>query len=154
MSLLFDISPTDEPQPRKARKTARGERAVAAVLVPVSPALQRPDQFLGRLDDDVACLDQNCQGQCHDVTHKFADSWRIECCYCGTGQWIDAREEPEEGATECFTFPDGRFLGLRIEEAAVHPRWPEYCKYAAQNHAELAVRETCQKWLADNPAAC
>jgi hypothetical protein len=160
MSLLFDISPTDEPQPRKSKKPAPKRQADAeAAKASFVPAFRRLADFLGKIDGEVECLDQSCQGKCHDVTDKSRDQWRIECCCCGTGQWVDAREEPESedevGTTQgCFTFPTGRFIGLRLEEAATHPRWAEYCKYAAKNHADQAVRETCQKWLADNPAAC
>jgi hypothetical protein len=160
MSLLFDISPTDEPQKKKSKKaTAKNVVATEEDKATFVPAVRRSVSFLGRLDGDVVCLDQNCQGACHDVTDKCRDQWRIECCYCGTGQWIDAREEPEPeqettGEHKAFAFSSGRFQGMGIAEAAGQPRWREYCEYAAKNHKDSAAREACQTWLAQNPASC
>jgi hypothetical protein len=158
MILLFDISPTDDPQPKKAKKAAVAKPVEAAkAVVVIARPIHRDTGLLGRLDDEVACLNQECQGYCHDVTHKHPDQWRIECCYCGTGQWVEPLDEPDVDtpeATECFTFPDGRFGGMSLDEATSQQRWPEYCKYAAKNHSDPAVRETCRKWLAENSGPC
>ncbi len=162
MSLLFDISPTDEPQKktsRKPRKTRVSQESVdnSAVDLRLGSAV-----FLGRLDGDVECVSKSCRGTAHDVTNNGKNGWRVECCFCGTGQWIEAPAcDADESATESlcagdgdgdgvFRFPDGRFAGMTIEDASKHPRWREYCAFAAAHHENRSVSDTCKTWLAES----
>lgn len=157
MSLLFDISPTDEPQKRKPKQrrqeVAAGEAAPAPSVPPRFGVVWAG--FVGRLDGEVECVDENCRGTAHDVTYRGRDEWVLACCFCGTGQRVAApAEEPEPEATggEGFKFSDGRFAGLTVLEASSSPRWREYCVFAAAHHKNPDAMKACQTWLAENSA--
>lgn len=154
MSFLFDTTIQTPQEPSRSRRKAR------KAVEPVEQA--RPDFVpfvvvvppLGRLDGDVACIDQSCRAQCHDIVEEHAGQWLLECCFCGTGQWIKAiaghLPAPEEDAA--FRFRDGRFAGLTLDEAARTPRGVDYIKWAAVEHRRGAVREAAKTWLASKPA--
>lgn len=156
MSLLFDISPQSDPQKKKAKRAAETTQQEEAYVAPARPAIT--PKIIGRVDDGVACLDQNCQAECHDITDEDRGWWRLECCFCGTGQWIPAQrmtEEPKEPASDgVFRFPeDTRYPGLTPAEAAAKcPRHREWFAYAAKGHPDEAVRNACETWLAANQA--
>ena len=149
MSLLFDTSP-EEPQKRRARKAVPPKRAK-------EPAPQQPLIYLGesvpplgRLDDGVACLDQNCQAQCHDILDEDRGQWRLECCFCGTVQWSPVIKghlpPPAEGAD--FVLRGGRFDGQTLGEVARSRRGMDYITWAAKEHTRPAVKKACETYLA------
>jgi hypothetical protein len=153
MSLLFDTFP-EESQKRRGRKQATKaepaeQPAVRSPLLPVSTEAQKP---LGTLDAGVPCIDSTCLAECHDVTDEDRGQWRLECCFCGTGQWIKAipghLPEPAEGGD--FVFRGGRCDGLTIAEAARTARGIDYIKWAAKEHPRPAVKTACEKWLASS----
>lgn len=153
MSLLFDIPP-DEPKKAK-KKPARPGPALEPAPAPAPrevPHIAMP-ATLGRLDGTVACLDQTCQGLSHDIVADDRGQWLVECCLCGTGQWLPAIPgviEPPKGK---FVFHAGRFAGLTIDQAAAQPRGLEYLEWAAREHPKQAVRKACETWLADSRGA-
>jgi hypothetical protein len=148
MSLLFNTSP-DEPQKRRARKVAPPP---AETPEPQNPLIYLGEAVppLGRLDDGVACLDQNCQAECHDITDEDRGQWRLECCFCGTGQWVPVIKghlpPPAEGAD--FLLRGGRFDGQTLGEVARSPRGREYIAWAAKEHPRPAVKKACEAYLA------
>lgn len=148
MSLLFDTSP-EEPQPKKSRKRA-AEPAPPAPAEAVATLPAVAVQPLGRLDEGVACLDQSCQAQCHDILDESGGQWRLECCFCGTGQWIPVIRghlpEPAEGGD--FVFRGGRFDGQTIAQSARTERGMDYIKWAAAEHPRPAVKKACETYLA------
>lgn len=150
MSLLFDTS-ADEPQrQKKARRPPVAEEPAAAeVFVPA--ALVAP---LGRLDEGVACLDTSCQAECHDILNEDCGQWRLECCFCGTAQWIPVIRghlpPPAEGAD--FVFRGGRFDGQTIAKASRSSRGLDYIRWAAGEHTKPAVKKACETWLASMSA--
>ena len=105
---------------------------------------------LGRLDDAVSCLDQNCQAQCHDILDEDRGQWRLECCFCGTGQWVPVVKghlpPPAEGGD--FLLRGGRFDGQTIGEAARSSRGRDYIAWAAKEHPRPAVKKACETYLA------
>lgn len=152
MSLLFDTSP-QEPERKKAKK--RAAEPVAAPSEP--PAFVPPDSPvapLGRLDGTVACLDAACQAQTHDILDEVRGQWLLECCFCGTGQWVPAVRghlpPPAEGGD--FVFRGGRFDGQTIAESARTERGMDYIRWAASEHPRPAVKKACETYLASLPA--
>ena len=148
MSLLFDTSPEGQ-QKRRARKSVPPS--------PETPATQKPLIYrreavppLGRLDGSVACLDQTCQAQCHDITDEDRGQWRIECCFCGTGQWVPVvpghLPPPAEGAD--FVLRGGRFDGQALGAVARSSRGMDYIAWAAKEHPRAAVAKSCENYLA------
>ena len=116
MSLLFDTSP-QEPERKKAKKRAVEPAPPAPGPAAASlPAVAIPP--LGRLDEGVACLDTSCQAECHDITDEDRGQWRLECCFCGTGQWIPVIRghlpPPADGGD--FVFRGGRFDGQTLSQ--------------------------------------
>ena len=149
MSLLFDTSP-DEPQKKKPRaRKAEPEKAPEKTPIYIGNWAPPP---LGTLDAGVPCIDSTCLAECHDVTDEDRGHWRLECCFCGTGQWIKAipghLPEPAEGGD--FVFRGGRCDGLTIAEAARTARGIDYIKWAAKEHPRPAVKTACEKWLASS----
>jgi len=150
MSLLFDTSP-QEPQKkngRRAKKVAEPEPAV--LVVPPQAASAEAPAPIGRLDGVVACLDQNCRAECHDILDEDRGQWRLECCFCGTGQWVPVVKghlpPPAEGAD--FLLRGGRFDGQTIGEAARSSRGRDYIAWAAKEHPRPAVKKACETYLA------
>ena len=149
MSLLFDTSP-EEPQKRRARKAVPPKRAREPA--PEKPLIYLGESVppLGRLDDVVACLDQNCQAQCHDILDEDRGQWRLECCFCGTGQWSPVIKghlpPPAEGAD--FVLRGGRFDGQTLGEVARSRRGQDYITWAAKEHPRPAVKKACETYLA------
>lgn len=147
MSLLFDTSP-QEQEKKKPRKRATEPEAAPAAVAYVPPA--GPVAPLGRLDDGTPCLDESCQAECHDILDESKGQWLVECCFCGTGQWIPVIRghlpPPAEGAD--FMFRGGRFDGQTIAEASRSARGMDYIKWAAAEHPRPAVKKACETWLA------
>jgi len=146
MSLLFDTTP-EEPTKKKTKKPKATQPAVAIAKPATRATPAAVAAALGRLDDGVSCADECCQSQCHDITEEDRGQWRLECCFCGTGQWVAVikghlKEKPVE-----FTFRDGRFAGQTIAEAATHQRGMDYLTWAAAEHPRQAVRESVKTWL-------
>lgn len=158
MSLLFDTSLPPEDQkksPRRARRRAENpgrppEFTPELILAPSTRDI-RP---LGQIDHTYACVDARCRAECHDILEEDRGSWRVECCFCGTGQWVKAIvgvvQPPEPDA---FRFRDGRCAGLTIDEAAATPRGQDYLAWAAESHPRPAVREAVKTWLAGQATA-
>jgi hypothetical protein len=148
MSLLFDTSP-GEPQKRRGRKAAP---PVAETPEPQKPLIYIGEAVpaLGRLDGVVACLDQNCRAECHDILDEDRGQWRLECCFCGTGQWVPVVKghlpPPAEGGD--FLLRGGRFDGQTIGEAARSSRGRDYIAWAAKEHPRPAVKKACETYLA------
>jgi len=154
MSLLFDISTQEEPRGgrKKRPEPVTVEQEPAYVGLPAR-ITARP--LLGRLDGEVECLDQSCQAACHDITDLDRGWWRIECCFCGTGQWVPAKtakqERPARAATAGeFRFPEGtRFPGLTLAEAVEkNPGCEEWLRWAAKHGPDDATKKACQTYLA------
>jgi hypothetical protein len=148
VSLLFDTS-SDEPQKRRARKSVPPPAETPAPQKPFIYIGEAPAP-LGRLDDGVACLDQNCQAQCHDILDEDRGQWRLECCFCGTSQWVPVIKghlpPPAEGAD--FVLRGGRFDGQTLGEVARSSRGKDYIAWAAKEHPRPTVKKACQTYLA------
>jgi len=152
MSLLFDISPTDEPQKKRSGKKKQAEEAAAApepaVVVPKRIS-DEPPKPLGAADGFV-CINEACGGTCHDIWKKSRGLWLIECFECGTGQWVEAQEEAQETEEDSFRFPEGvrdTFVGLTIDEVDALGR-RDYIVWAAENCRIGDVRDAAKNWLA------
>ena len=148
MSLLFDTSP-QEPERKKAKKRAVEPAPPAPGPAAASlPAVAIPP--LGRLDEGVACLDTSCQAECHDITDEDRGQWRLECCFCGTGQWIPVIRghlpPPADGGD--FVFRGGRFDGQTLSQTSRSARGMDYIKWAAAEHPRPAVKKACETYLA------
>ena len=148
MSLLFDTFPTDKaPAKSRARKSKPEPQAAATPVIAIPLEAPAP---LGRLDGSVACLDQTCQAQCHDITDEDRGQWRVECCFCGTGQWVPVvpghLPPPAEGAD--FVLRGGRFDGQTLGEVARSSRGMDYIAWAAKEHPRPAVAKSCENYLA------
>lgn len=151
MSTLFDISP-DEPTKGRKRNPAHAGVAVAEKQVSPSPYIGKVTLgALGKYDDAV-CADEVCGGTAHDILDEHRGQWLLECCFCGTGQWVPAIAGYLKPRQEEFRFRDGLFAGLTIAEARLEPRGPDYLKWAAESHPRPMVREAVKSWLASNPA--
>jgi len=148
VSLLFDTSPK-EPQKRRARKLAPPPAEKPGAEKPLI-YLGESVPPLGRLDDGVACLDQNCQAQCHDILDEVRGQWRLECCFCGTVQWSPVIKghlpPPAEGAD--FVLRGGRFDGQTLGEVARSRRGQDYITWASKEHPRPAVKKACETYLA------
>ena len=154
MSLLFDVSPEDAPR-KRARKTIKiarndppREQNRAIYKGESAPAA------LGTLDEPT-CLDQRCQGTAHDILiedrveidGKPRQAWLIECCFCGTKQWVPVVKGHLKPQEKPFAFNDGRFAGMTVAKAFAEPRGEDYVRWAAKEHKRPAVREACQRHL-------
>ena len=149
MSLLFDTSP-EEPQKKKPRKRAvepAPPQAPAAYVPPAGAVAP-----IGQLDSGTPCLDESCQAECHDIAEEIKGQWLLECCFCGTAQWIPAIRghlaPPAEGAD--FVFRGGRFDGQTISQTSRSARGLDYIKWAAAEHPRPAVKKACETWLASS----
>ena len=156
MSLLFDTSP-DEPQKRKgrARKAAPPDQEAAVAEKPLIYLDKVAHPPLGRLDGTVACIDQNCRAECHDILDEVRGQWRLECCFCGTCQWVPVVEghlaPPAEGAE--FVLRGGRFDGQTLGVVSRSSRGMAYLTWAAKEHPRPAVKKACETYLASIQSA-
>lgn len=150
MSTLFDISP-DEPVRRSSARARKKDVPPPAENQEVKKApfiyRQSPVKVLGRLDHTHECADSLCRGSAHDIIHEDRNEWMIQCCFCHTCQWVPVIKGHLQPKPEAFTFRDGRFAGLSIDEAAEQPHGLEYVAWAAGEHKREAVRKACQTWL-------
>lgn len=146
MSLLFNISP-DEPA-----KKRQGRNAVLEIEKSASASPYIGKVTLGALGkyDDAPCIDSNCCGMAADILDESRGQWLLECCFCGTKQWVKAIAGHLEPRQEEFRFRDGRFAGLSIAEVSAQPRGKDYLKWAAEGHPRPAVREAVKTWIASN----
>lgn len=151
MSTLFDISP-DEPTKGRKKNTALAAVAEAVKSNSASPYMGKVAlEALGKYDD-ATCADSNCHGSASDILDELRGQWLLECCFCGTKQWVPAIKGHLEPRQEEFRFRDGLFAGLTIAEASREPRGPDYLKWAAESHPRPMVREAVKTWIASHPA--
>lgn len=149
--LLFDTSPTeDAPRRRKSRKPAPA--AAPAPAAREEPATSyATTTAIGRVDGEVACVDDQCGAECHDIIATEKGRWLLECCFCGTGQWISALDGRLDDpvtvpvAAGEFVWPEdgSRFAGMTLGEMK-----PEVIAWAAKHEANETVRAACETWLA------
>jgi hypothetical protein len=156
MSLLFDTSPQEDAPKRKGRrKTASPAVEEPSVSLPVTCHF-RP--IIGRVDEGVACIDSRCRAECHDITdtrpEKKGIHWLLECCFCGTGQWIPAidgrLDEPAPPVSDAageFVFPEGQ-RGAGCTVAEYYGKSPDYVRWASNNEPNEEIRKACQTYLA------
>jgi hypothetical protein len=148
VSLLFDTSP-EEPQKRRGRRSAPPP---AETPTPEKPLIYIGEAAppLGRLDGTVTCPDENCQSQCHEILDEVRGQWRIECVFCGTGQWVPVVRghlpPPPQGGG--FVLRGGRFDGKTIDTVARLERGMDYLAWAAKEHPRPSVKKACQEYLA------
>jgi hypothetical protein len=147
VSTLFDIS-SDEPVKGRKKNTARAAVVGAEKSVAASPYIGKV--ALGALGkyDDAPCIDSNCRCSASDIIDEHRGQWLLECCFCGTGQWLPAIKDYLKPRQEAFRFRDGLFAGLAIDEVILEPRGPDYLKWAAESHPRPMVREAVKTWLA------
>lgn len=157
MSTLFDVSP-NEPTKKKAgkRRPDAGPKAASPSVVAAEPTATAAP-VLGRLDDLVECVDQNCQGTAHDIIEEgrhdltglgaMEPAWLVECCFCGCAHWTRPIKGHLQPAEKAFLFRDGRFAGMTPAQAEREPRGPEYLKWAAESHPRQSVRAAVKKYL-------
>lgn len=152
MSLLFDTSPQEPEKKRPKKRAAEPAPPAPAAAAYVPPAVAV--QPLGRLDGGVACLDQSCQARCHDILDEVRGQWLLECCFCGTGQWVPVVRghlpPPAEGGD--FVLRGGRFDGQTLSQASRSARGMDYIRWAAAEHPRPAVKKACETYLASLPA--
>ena len=141
MTFLFDTSPQQHPKKKGARRAA--EPKPPAPALPRRPAVAA---ILGR-DDETTCPDTSCQAACNDITDEDRGWLRLECCFCGTGQWVEGKL-PEKPADDVFRLRGGRFDGIALDEVFETPRVRDYLEWAAAEHPRKAVKDACEKWLA------
>lgn len=158
MSLLFDISPSEESPRKPSRRRAEPEKPEEkpAFAPTRAPRFVVVPKALGRIDHTYQCIDASCQAACSDILIEEGGYWFIECCFCGTKQWVpmvveDAEEETPLGQEESvFRLPMGirdEFVGMTMEEvSAAGGDW--YIKWAAEKCRNSAVRAACQTYLA------
>lgn len=155
MSMLFDISPTEESPRRPSRKKAEPEKPEK--IASFAPA--RDHRFvpapkpLGRIDHTYRCIDASCQAECSDILVEDRGQWFIECCFCGTKQWVPviaaAAEEEREPEGSVFRLPHGvrdAFVGMTLDEvSSAGGDW--YIKWAAEKCRNAEVRDACKTYL-------
>lgn len=162
MMLLFDTSPEDDGKRRRknARRPTQAPQPADHEPSVSIPAFVAPRKTLGRVDDGVPCGDDACGASCHDIVDADRGWWNLECCFCGTCQWIQAidgrldapKEPPKAEEPAVFTFPEGqRFGGKTIDE--VFAVKPEHVRWAAGFEQDDAVRKACKTWLDSRKAA-
>lgn len=143
MNYLFDTSPTEiEEGRRQKRSGAKGEKPPIEERRPAIDLSSRGSAIYGRADDGFVCPDERCLGTAHDITHIQGGQWRIECAFCGTGQWVKAQK-----LAEVFRFPGGLFEGLTIDETALQKNGLEYIRFVAARDPSEDVRKACAAWL-------
>lgn len=148
MSLLFDVSPDDDSGRRKRARNGRmpvsinTEPEKTLSYIGQTPAL--PVRPVGKADDMFDCA---CGARCHDILREDGRDWYVECCFCGTCEWVDAVPGHLQPAEAEFIFRDGRFAGMTLPQAASQPRGLDYIKVSAESHKRPAVRDACKTYL-------
>lgn len=162
MTLLFEISPEEQPKKRGKRQPQPAATAPApepAVKTPTQAVLDVPTERLGVIEDVFFCQDEACASgyQEIDVERWTADSrgrshakWLLHCGFCGTGQWVDAIDghlRVKEDA-QAYVMTEGRatFVGMtmaQIEQAG--GLW--YVEWAAKNHHVPEAKAAAQAHL-------
>jgi hypothetical protein len=153
MNLLFDTSPGEVPDQKKARA-----RKLAAPPQAAEQAAEKAPLFIGKrplrailpigkIDDTFVCIDDRCGAECHDILHEDSGEWLLGCCFCNSTQWVRAIPGHIKPKEHEFVFRDGRFAGMSIDEAAVQPRGMDYIEWAAKSHTRPSVKAACQTWL-------
>jgi hypothetical protein len=158
MSTLFDVSPDEPTRNRRPKKPKAEPAAVVAAASPsTATVVPAAAPALGRLDEGVECIDQNCQGTAHDIIEEgqhdlsglgaMEPAWLVECCFCGCARWTRPIKGHLKPVEKAFLFRDGRFAGMTPAQAALQPRGLDYLRWAAQSHPRPTVREACGKHL-------
>lgn len=158
MSLLFDTSPQEDAPKRKGRR-----RAAAPAPAAEEPSVRMPTTChfrptIGRVDEGVACIDSRCRAECHDITDDHRGQWLLECCFCGTCQWIPAIDgrlkepPPAQPSAGEFVFPEGQ-RGAGCTVAAYYQKSPSYVRWAAENEPNEEIRKACETYLASVAAS-
>jgi len=164
MSTLFEL-PQDDHKPRRMRRQ-KEPSPVEKEQHTFSPAgtLEPPAKILGWLDYGHECVDERCRGSAHDIiceglsdidnNGRKKPAWLIQCCFCGTSQWVPVIKGHLEPKPAEFTFPDGRFAGLTIDEAAERPQGVDCIRlWATTGHRRPEVKTACETWLAKNQSS-
>jgi hypothetical protein len=145
MNFLFDVSP-EEPVKSKKRRRAESPQETPEKVEEAFAAPARDLQIMGQVGDLFTCADESCSASYHDIIDERGGKWLIECCFCGTGQWVLAVDgilkEPDS-----FVFRDGVFAGLSIDDAVSRENGMDYVEWAAKKHKREAVRTACARWL-------
>ena len=150
MSLLFNVSPEDAPDKKRSRgrRQIEPEIPVPALTIRAISVQAEAGVILGPCDGHYPCIDQACQAEAHDIVHEDRNSWYIQCCFCGTAQWVKAIAGHLKPKEQEFVFRDGRCSGLTLAEAWRQPRGRDYIEWAAAEHGRPAVKQACREWLA------
>lgn len=148
MNYLFDVSPEDLPDKKRAQGKRR-EKQPEGDHEPdfASTISPRELRVLGKIDGVFECADARCGAFAHDIIDDFRGEWRIECAFCGTGQRVNAIPGVLDRDGDEFRFNDGLFEGLTVAEAAARDKGLEYVLFCAKKHKRKAVREACSAWL-------
>lgn len=148
MDTLFNISPDEPVRGKKSRaRVARLEETPPEAIEPVLKRSIPAATILGVIDDHFDCGDGACGARCHDIIEEEQGEWRIECAFCGTGQWVKAIKGHLKPKPQEFVLRDGRFAGLTFAQVAVQPRGADYIQWAAADHPRQIVREAAKKHL-------
>lgn len=150
MTLLFDVSPTDDPERKKSKSRRRADGASEKVESPKKRLFTRESPssaILGRINDTFDCGDGACNSQCHDILVEDRGEWRIACAFCGTAQWVDAIPGHLKPREQEFVLHEGRFAGMTFAEIERHPRGSDYITWAAASHPKQIVRDAAKKHL-------
>lgn len=154
MNFLFDTSPTELPDSKKKGTKKAVSQPVAEVINdPIFLPAQRELRIIGRIDHTYTCERPRCGAQCHDIIAEDGKDWLLECCFCGQWQWAEAVDGVLDTGVEAFTFRDGRFSGMTVEQASREDHGVDYIKWAARSHKREAVRLACQSWLDSSSVA-
>lgn len=148
MTFLFDISPAEPPDGRKNR-SAEGPAAAGTakdVEFRVGDS-SRTLTILGAIDDFYQCPDGRCGAWAHDIIDVRRHEWRVECAFCGTGQWVEPVPGVIDKDGDVFKLRGGRFDGLTIDEVSKSDRGLEYIAFAADKHSDDRTRKACRVWL-------
>jgi hypothetical protein len=144
MKDLFGREIQQKSTPARQRPVEIKEVVETAVSVaPAVATLPPPAGIIGRADEGFVCLDVTCQATAHDIVEDIDGWWRLECAFCGTGQWVRAKKSKATWSSggETFRFRDGRFSGQTIAQVLEHARGADYLRWAAEKHPRQYVRE-------------
>lgn len=148
MSLLFDVSPEEPRRSKKERVKAAPAAEASAIAFRPPPAVA---VILGRIDHTYQC--PSCAAECNDIIEDERGEWRLECVFCGTGQWVKAIKDHLKPRERGFVLHKGRFAGLTLDEVEAQPRGVDYIAWAAAEHPSPAVKDACKRHLDKTTAA-